>query len=243
MKKTMYGGFVSLRVVGYEKNKESLTKLSLKFDEFMKEMDQKVSYRKEVSYEKEWAKRIGTKCDKCEKLLDSSNHRYTCFVCQRSENKVLTWCKGCIDQEEDPDNPNPIHSHPLLFVPANSEALLNEKIPNIKPTLSKSINFDHPRFAHLKVSKAFPNIVCDNCSENPRLYNWSCSICHKNVNGTYDLCTKCFKISQDPAHEEYPNLKLAKGEHDPKTHFITRIPYTLRVESDALVQIDRKVSK
>jgi thiol-disulfide isomerase/thioredoxin/predicted amidophosphoribosyltransferase len=168
--------------------------------------------------------KVGNECLKCNTSLDNNVPRYFCLECQLDNKDKYTFCSNCIKDDEDFEN-NPTHEHVLYYLPAGCENTL-DKLTNIREK-SKKIQ-THSGNQHT-------NYGCDNCGKGCMVVDWSCAVCHKHVNGSFDLCNDCFKLSTDPSKqgELKPHV-----EHDYKTHALIRVPYTMRTFADAFKKIE-----
>ena len=207
-------------VVDQNENKERILKIKKELEDLTNDLQNKINLKTKLYYEKSITiTDLGLLCSKCNKTLTVENPRFVCVVCQLEGKVNHTFCKECVPDADEEDYINtPFHEHHLYYVPSNSEEVL-KSAKNIKNSCSK---YEEP-----SENKKVGGYGCDNCGNGVYVCDWSCAVCTENVCGSYDLCNKCFKISQDVNHSEYSNLKLAEGEHDPKTHAMARIPYTL----------------
>jgi hypothetical protein len=167
--------------------------------------------------------KVGTECLKCNTSLDNNVPRYFCLECQLDNKDKYTFCTNCIKDDEDFES-NPTHEHVLYYLPAGCEDTL-DKLTNIRKSEKKET---HSGNQHT-------NYGCDNCGKGCMVVDWSCAVCHKHVNGSFDLCNDCFKLIADPSKqgELKPHV-----EHDYKKHVLIRIPYTMRTFADAFNQIE-----
>jgi thiol-disulfide isomerase/thioredoxin len=178
-------------------------------------------------FKKKFTPRVGTECSKCNSELSNEVPRYFCIPCQVEGKDKYTFCTNCIKEDEDFEG-NPSHEHVLYYLPpglADNDGIVSG-LTNLREK-SKQVPA-HPE-------KYVGGYGCDNCGKSVKLINWSCGVCHQHVNGSFDLCNDCFKLTLDSSKES--ELK-AHVEHDYKKHPMIRIPYNMRAVGEDFKKLD-----
>ena len=129
------------------------------------------------------------KCVICQNNFNmKENNFYCCFICN-IKNKNIYICENCFKNEKN-CIVNPIHEHPIMFVPKNGVELVRK---------NNKMKCDGEYRDYFNLDED-----CENCEKNITDFCWQCVECN------FHLCNSCFKKSLE---DEKFALKHHKKEH------------------------------
>ena len=182
---TLFTKFLNLNNKNFVNNflKDLKWEYEEEIDEIYFSCEYEIKGKKIISDKKE------EKCVICRNnFILNENNFYCCFACNFKKKQIYI-CENCIKTEKNCLE-NPIHEHPILFVPKNGVELIREK-NNLYCEVEEADYYDL-------------NEICVYCDKDINDFCWECVECN------FYLCNSCFKKSLE---DENFSLDNHEKEH------------------------------